>query len=1089
MSKRYFLISITLVLGLASSVSAQGEYIGRISWWSDRAAGQDWNEPNNWWTADRYEDNVGEVTTYVKVDPNEVPEGNTPAYIGKSDAHTPYPPDLNSSPPLNDPWITSGTFNPSNIAIGGGYSLDPFQPGSVIHFDDPNWDPDPNHILYMSGGTVNVGEPVTWENYDVIIPWYGGSWYGRWSGAGNVYIGTVGWRAGLLWPLPPGEPSGTMVMSGGELNVGGHMEVGSWEEAHGTLDMTGGTINVTQGIYCPASWWGNNILTGQINLNGGTINAKSFTMISGASTGNLDVTEGKMVLVRNETEKFASYVAGEVEGMSITAYGVGHGQLTGGGQRAALSIDYDVSNEGKTTVSAALTEPGQAWVPNPPAGAANVKGPPTSLQRPELSWSAGDTADTHQVYFGTSFTEVDNADTSSGAYKGSQLASDVNWTVGTDLPPLAQYYWRIDEVNATTVKGQVWDFTIANLGKASYPDPDDGEDGVSTDKILGWASGIYATSHDVYFGTNFDDVNEATTSVDPNGVFMGNQTGNTFDVKDYDPNGLVFNTTYYWPIDETNGVTTYLGNVWSFTTAAHLTVDDFDSYAINDDLWAVWDDYWTNGSGSEIFVEKEIAQDGNSLMFVYLNTYMASGKLIGSFIDADISDLKIGPDWTVSDARALVINFFGQEDNSTTVNDKMWVELEDTSSNTGVAIYDGDPNDVKEASWHEWNIDLEIFDACGVSLKNLDKVHLGFGNEYRTGQAEKGGSGTVYFDDIQVWPQRCLPTHASIADFTNDCIVDEYDLETMMEDWLLQDYNTLGYMGTLRGFTDDPLDPNYDLCWVPGRIGTGALEFGVGHILTDPNCTNNCYAIHEPELDDDVLIPPLLLNTNTVTFTCWVKAHGPQWPDTGLFGCDGEHGEFPSDTVVNWDLGTNGASDMGYNWNNDQATWGFNPEIPELPYNKWAFVALAIGPTEATIYLREDNDSTLHLDSNPYDHAPEPFDIPGHIGSHKWRYFDGVIDDFRIYDRTLSISEVEWLAYQSAQGTDPTDANLYAHYEFDDGSGLTAMDSAGTGLNYWPVPSVANIAGDDIEPEYGRFVNLIDFAALADDWLVYKPWP
>jgi hypothetical protein len=255
MSKKYFLISIVAALVLGGIVSAQGDLIGRKSWWSDRGSGHDWSDANNWWTADHYQDDVNEVTTYVKVTPNEVPEGNTPAYIGKADAHLPYPPDLNSTPPPEDPCITSGTFNPWEIWVGGGYSLDPFVSGSSIDLDDPNWDPDPNHTLYMSGGTVNVGEPVIWENYDVILPWYGGSWYGRWSGlGGNVYIGTVGWRASVLGaPADGNDPSGTLVMSGGELNVGGHMEVGAWEEAHGTLDMTGGTINITQGLYCPAA--------------------------------------------------------------------------------------------------------------------------------------------------------------------------------------------------------------------------------------------------------------------------------------------------------------------------------------------------------------------------------------------------------------------------------------------------------------------------------------------------------------------------------------------------------------------------------------------------------------------------------------------------------------------------------------------------------------------------------------------------------------------------------------------------------------------------------------------------------------------
>jgi hypothetical protein len=565
---------------------------------------------------------------------------------------------------------------------------------------------------------------------------------------------------------------------------------------------------------------------------------------------------------------------------------------------------------------------------------------------------------------------------------------------------------------------------------------------------------------------------------------MRSQTGNTFDVKDYDANGLVFSTPYYWRIDESNGVTTYRGKVWRFTTAAYLTVDDFDSYASHDELWAVWDDYVINDSGATINVEKDsaFAQDGNSLVFVYDNWRKKESQYVGSFIDADIVDLEIGPDWTVSDARALVLYFYGQEDNSATVNDKMWVELEDTSSNTGVVIYDGDPNDVKEASWHEWNIDLGIFDACGVSLTNLDKVHFGFGNFYRTGQAEEGGSGTVWFDDIQVWPQRCVPVKASVADFTDDCIVDGYDLETMIEDWLMRDYNTLGYMGTLKGFPPAG-DPNYDLAWVSGKIGTGALLFGGAHEF-DPLSNNN-------DSDDYVEVPPLNLNTNAMSITLWAKRSigGDQDDDGGLFFCSFRD-DGPGTTESGFVIGLNNRDNwLNYNWNNESGAYNWSPEPDfNLPEGQWAFCALTIAPTYARIYIKKEGEAGKS-DTNTYDHVVQAFGIPSRIGDHKERNFMGAIDDFRIYDRTLSIAEVEWLAYAGSQGTDPTDANLYAHYEFEDGGGLTALDSAGDALNYWPVPSVANIAGDDIEPEYHRFVNLIDFAALADDWLVDMPWP
>jgi len=97
---------------------------------------------------------------------------------------------------------------------------------------------------------------------------------------------------------------------------------------------------------------------------------------------------------------------------------------------------------------------------------------------------------------------------------------------------------------------------------AYNPNPTEGELGVSLDVVLNWTAGIYANSHDVYLGTDFDDVNDATIAI-PLGVYNG-----TTDVNHYDPGELQRDTTYYWRIDEVNDVNTWKGNVWSFRTSA-----------------------------------------------------------------------------------------------------------------------------------------------------------------------------------------------------------------------------------------------------------------------------------------------------------------------------------------------------------------------------------------------------------------------------------------------------------------------------------------------------------------------------------------
>jgi hypothetical protein len=89
--------------------------------------------------------------------------------------------------------------------------------------------------------------------------------------------------------------------------------------------------------------------------------------------------------------------------------------------------------------------------------------------------------------------------------------------------------------------------------------------------ILSWAPGCYATSHDVYFGSNFNDVDAGT-----GGTFLGNQTETSLIVGSLGfpyPKGLNSGWTYYWRIDEVNNLhpdSPWKGHVWSFSVAQSL---------------------------------------------------------------------------------------------------------------------------------------------------------------------------------------------------------------------------------------------------------------------------------------------------------------------------------------------------------------------------------------------------------------------------------------------------------------------------------------------------------------------------------------
>jgi hypothetical protein len=98
--------------------------------------------------------------------------------------------------------------------------------------------------------------------------------------------------------------------------------------------------------------------------------------------------------------------------------------------------------------------------------------------------------------------------------------------------------------------------TAWSAEKASNPVPLDGARCVDPDTYLSWSPGCIAASHDVYLGTDFDDVNNATV-MSPE--YKGQQEPNT-----YNPGELASNTAYYWRIDEVNDPNIWKGDVWSF---------------------------------------------------------------------------------------------------------------------------------------------------------------------------------------------------------------------------------------------------------------------------------------------------------------------------------------------------------------------------------------------------------------------------------------------------------------------------------------------------------------------------------------------
>ena len=175
-----------------------------------------------------------------------------------------------------------------------------------------------------------------------------------------------------------------------------------------------------------------------------------------------------------------------------------------------------------------------------------------------LSWQPGRDAASYDVYFDESFDNVN--DGTGEAFRGNQTGAF--FVVGfpgfpypDGLVPGTTYYWRIDEIQtdgATVHRGSIWSFTIPSK-TARNPGPADGAELVDPDVKLSWTAGFGAKLHTVYFGDNFDDVNNATGGI-PQGT------------ANYTPGTLKLAKTYYWRVDEFDAIATYKGKVWSFTT-------------------------------------------------------------------------------------------------------------------------------------------------------------------------------------------------------------------------------------------------------------------------------------------------------------------------------------------------------------------------------------------------------------------------------------------------------------------------------------------------------------------------------------------
>jgi hypothetical protein len=258
---------------------------------------------------------------------------------------------------------------------------------------------------------------------------------------------------------------------------------------------------------------------------------------------------------------------------------------------------------------------------------------------------------------------------------------------------------------------------------AREPAPASGATGVAPQVTLSWRAGREAVSHQVFLGTDANNLAPVAT---------------TTEVR-YEAD-VNLDQSYYWKVVEVNEAkdpAAWQGDVWSFSTVPFFTVDDFETYTDNMEagqaIFQTWiDGYEVQANGSQVgygqapFAETRIIQGGKQAMpLAYANTAGATYSEAERTFD--------GPqDWTLHGYKGLALSFYGDPNNT----GQMYLKINNTK-----VLYAGKAEDLKRTQWQPWNIDLV---STGANLKNVTKLAIGVDGA--------GAAGTLYIDNIRLYP-------------------------------------------------------------------------------------------------------------------------------------------------------------------------------------------------------------------------------------------------------------------------------------------------------------------------------------------------
>ncbi len=201
-------------------------------------------------------------------------------------------------------------------------------------------------------------------------------------------------------------------------------------------------------------------------------------------------------------------------------------------------------------------------------------------------------------------------------YAGDQRPIDGDWRLLID-----DEIWPVLWSGTSNFHVMLWQDDRARLGydfaDANGFTPPDEANEVSPTTTLRWAAVAGAVSYDVYLGTSDSAVDDSATPV---------STGLT--AIEYNPGGLALMTTYYWRVDDFNGVATHAGKVLTFTTGGSAVpppdAQTFGGWVPGTPVFA---------AASDIKLQRKV-QVGGTDTFITVDSTLVPAWLVGNFTAA-----------------------------------------------------------------------------------------------------------------------------------------------------------------------------------------------------------------------------------------------------------------------------------------------------------------------------------------------------------------------------------------------------------------------------------------------------------------------